>query len=194
MGTTDLKDPMESPLQPLKLTASLHLKMDGWKMILCFWETLCSGAKPLVSGRVHTWRYGWWFRNPAITSWRLVVYPIIYKGFIHPRWLALGFLPSTVQWYPLKFQVWFLSGGGVEKSRLFEMMVFFWPEFNCDTTRENINSLSFCGVARADAVSSPHHVPLVDAEMTKLSHSTMISEVAWDRAIVDPTKFAMYDM
>ena len=26
---------------------------------------------------------------------RLVVYPIIYKGFIHPRWLA-GFLPSTL--------------------------------------------------------------------------------------------------
>ena len=26
--------------------------------------------------------------------WRLVVYPIVYRGFWHPRWLA-GFLPST---------------------------------------------------------------------------------------------------
>ena len=33
-------------------------------------------------------RYGWWFRNPA-NQLRLVVYPIIYMVFIHPRWLAL---------------------------------------------------------------------------------------------------------
>ena len=28
----------------LKLTASLHLKMYGWKMIVSFWEGLVSGA------------------------------------------------------------------------------------------------------------------------------------------------------
>ena len=33
-------------------------------------------------------------KNPT-NQLRLVVYPIIYKGFVHPRWLA-GFLPSTV--------------------------------------------------------------------------------------------------
>ncbi len=27
------------------LTVSLHLKMDGWKMILSFWDGLCSDAK-----------------------------------------------------------------------------------------------------------------------------------------------------
>ena len=36
-------------------------------------------------------------RNPA-DQLRLVVYPIIYDGFVlHPRWLA-GFLPSTI-WF-----------------------------------------------------------------------------------------------
>ena len=34
-------------------------------------------------------------RNPAFTSW-YGKYPIFLQGFIHPRWLALGFLPSTV--------------------------------------------------------------------------------------------------
>ena len=34
----------------LKLTASLHLKMDGWNTILSFWDGLFSGAM-LVSGR-----------------------------------------------------------------------------------------------------------------------------------------------
>ena len=35
----------------------------------------------------------WWFSNPCI-SW-YGKYPIIYQGFMHPRWLA-RFLPSTV--------------------------------------------------------------------------------------------------
>ena len=39
--------------------------------------------------------YCWWFRNPAPVEGK-VVYPIIYKGFIHLRWLEMGFLPSTV--------------------------------------------------------------------------------------------------
>ena len=130
--------------------------MDGWKMILSFWEILFSGAKLLVSGRVHTWRYGWWFRNPAITSWRLVVYPIIYKGFIHPRWLALGFLPSTVPWYPLKGKyhqktssLRFDFCGGGWKVKVVRDDGVFWPEFNCDTTREDINSLSFRGGSKS---------------------------------------------
>ena len=38
----------------LKLTASLHLKMDGWKTILSFWDALFSGAM-LVSGSVIVW-------------------------------------------------------------------------------------------------------------------------------------------
>ena len=38
--------------------------------------------------------YCWWFRNPA-NQLRLVVHPILYRVFLHPRWLA-GFLPSTV--------------------------------------------------------------------------------------------------
>ncbi len=100
------------------------------------------------------------------------------QGFYTSQVVGLGISSINSTMIPPKVSGLIFVGGGVEKSRLFEMMVFFWPEFNCDTTRENINSLSFCGVARADAVSSPHHVPLVDAEMTKLSHSTMISEVA----------------
>ena len=43
-------------------------------------------------------RYCW--RNPAITSWYMVVYPIIYKvliSFIHPRWFSRRISePSTV--------------------------------------------------------------------------------------------------
>ena len=35
----------------LKLTASLHLKMDGWNTIVSFWDGLFSGAM-LVSGSV----------------------------------------------------------------------------------------------------------------------------------------------
>ena len=38
-------------LPSLKLTASLHLKMDGWNTILSFWDCLFSGAM-LVLGRV----------------------------------------------------------------------------------------------------------------------------------------------
>ena len=38
-----------------KLTASLPLKIDAWKTILCFWEDVFSGVM-LVSGRV--WNYG----------------------------------------------------------------------------------------------------------------------------------------
>ena len=37
---------------------------------------------------------GYCWRKKACTS-RDVVYPIIYRAYIHPRWLA-GFLPSTV--------------------------------------------------------------------------------------------------
>ena len=36
----------------LKLTASLHLKTDGWNTILSYWGCLFSGARLLVSGRV----------------------------------------------------------------------------------------------------------------------------------------------
>ena len=32
-------------------------------------------------------RYCWWFRNPAFTSWGLVVLSHYLQGFIHPRWL-----------------------------------------------------------------------------------------------------------
>ena len=38
----------------LKLTASLHLKMDGWNTIVSSWEGLFSGANCyIVSGRVY---------------------------------------------------------------------------------------------------------------------------------------------
>ena len=42
----------------VKLTASLPLKMDGWKMILSFWDGSFSGAIWLVSRRVFKkWRH-----------------------------------------------------------------------------------------------------------------------------------------
>ena len=44
-----------------KLTASLPLKIDAWKTILCFWEEVFSGVM-LVSGRV--WNYGWSTSSP----------------------------------------------------------------------------------------------------------------------------------
>ena len=46
-------------------------------------------------------KFCWWFRNPA-NQLRLVVYPIIYRAFVPPRWLALGISePSTVPPSPL---------------------------------------------------------------------------------------------
>ena len=38
------------------------------------------------------WTYCWWFRNPATVLY--VTYPIIYRGFIHPKWCRI--LPSTL--------------------------------------------------------------------------------------------------
>ena len=41
----------------LKLTASSQLKMDGWKMILCFWDAIFFRCELLVSGRVYIYTY-----------------------------------------------------------------------------------------------------------------------------------------
>ena len=43
--------PLLTNLPSLKLTASLHPKMDGWKMIVSFWDGSLAGAM-LVSGSV----------------------------------------------------------------------------------------------------------------------------------------------
>ena len=45
------------------------------------------------------WSYCWWFRNPA-NQLRLVVYPIICKAFIHPRWSTVSGI-SGPGWPPL---------------------------------------------------------------------------------------------
>ena len=39
----------------LKLTASLHLKMDDWKTILSFWEGPFSGAMFILARVTHDW-------------------------------------------------------------------------------------------------------------------------------------------
>ena len=53
-----------------------------------------------LAGVCFSWDNGGWFRNPGSThQLRLVVYPFIplFTGFgIHPRWLGMGFQPSTV--------------------------------------------------------------------------------------------------
>ena len=56
---------------------------------------------------VEAWNhYCWWDRNPgSIHQLRLVVYPIILLGFMHPRWLFGISEPSTV---PLRIQPGFL--------------------------------------------------------------------------------------
>ena len=44
------------------------------------------------------WWYCWWFRNPAFTNQlRLVVCPIIYQAFIHPRWCRISSIHSSAR-------------------------------------------------------------------------------------------------
>ena len=43
--------------------------------------------------------YGWWFRNPAITSWYRE-YPMFHRVFRENRWVFARFLPSTISSIP----------------------------------------------------------------------------------------------
>ena len=93
-------------------------------------------------------QYCWWFRNPVnspvegtvVYQVRLVVYPIIYRFFLHPRWLFGISEPSTVSLHKkseknldllhLCFQI-FHGGGFLAKTQqVLSRMDGFQPRYN----------------------------------------------------------------
>ena len=70
-----------------------------WKTKGKTWQLHFRGKKFVVE---HWWMIYtfWWLKSGKLTSWYMVVYPIIYKGVIHLRWCRIS-EPWTVSFKPL---------------------------------------------------------------------------------------------
>ena len=90
---------MENPIKMDDLGVPLFLETSIWFHFKgeYFSQSSQSDGRSFIlvfSGR----NFCWWFRNPA-NQLRLVVYPTIYKGFIHPRWYRISSINSCTQKY-----------------------------------------------------------------------------------------------
>ena len=82
------------------LLENYRIKEHDEKEVFNLWKVFFTKEKH--SRKLMQSSYCWWFRNPANQFVCSLSHYL--QGFIHPRWLGMGFLPSTVSTLTLGFQ------------------------------------------------------------------------------------------